>query len=209
MVPSNSVQQQGGGSVSADQINTWIQGCLTLADARNFIGVSNMLMYLEGFVAQGDGGQGVFYWSSTATGDDGGVTMIQPIGVLAGAWIRDDPAVPRCITYVVDGGGATITAPAVVGDLYLPFACTLTGCVLLANEAGNLTADIWLAPLADYPPTVTNSIATTLPALTGQAAAAQNITGWTKAFPANSTLRFQIASNSAISRLTISLAVMG
>jgi hypothetical protein len=208
----NSVAQDGQGAVPAGQLNAYLQTVPNLAALRGFSPQGPMAIQLQGYVSQADGGQGTFCWAASATGPDNGTTVIQPTGVTVGAWVRDDPSagpITRCITYVADGGGSPLSAPNVVGDLYLPFACTLTGCTLLADEVGNLSADIWLAPFADYPPTVANSIIPEFATLVAQDAAQQDISGWTTVFPAGSTLRFQIEANDTIERLTIALTVTG
>ncbi len=74
-VPSNQVMVDGESPIIGDLLNTYIQTVQTLADARNFIGGDGMQIYLKGFSAPGDGGQGNFYWNANGTGpDDGGAT---------------------------------------------------------------------------------------------------------------------------------------
>ncbi len=112
----------------------------------------------------------------------------------------------RCITYVVDGGGSVLTT-GVHGDLFIPFAVTISAWTLLADQSGSVVVDIWSAPYASYAPTVANSItAAALPTITSathnQSAA---LTGWTTAIPAGNTLRYNINSVSTITRLTIAL----
>jgi hypothetical protein len=90
MQPLPSVFIQGLGSCSADNLNTFVQTVVNVAGARNFIGLSNMVMNLQGYVAPNDGGQGLFYWFSGAGSvDDNGVTTIVPAGAAGqGAWVR-------------------------------------------------------------------------------------------------------------------------
>ena len=87
-VPALAVQQPGVGAVSADNCNTFVQGGALLANLQNFSGLSNMTVYMIGYSAPNDGGQGAFYWSSTFVGAADGANVIQPYGVTAGAWIR-------------------------------------------------------------------------------------------------------------------------
>ena len=89
MVPNPAVQFQGQGVVSADQANTWIQSCASVAQMRTISGIGQMNMWLQGYTAANDGGQGMFVWVPNATGpDDGGITTVVPTGGTAGAWAR-------------------------------------------------------------------------------------------------------------------------
>lgn len=90
MIPTPGIQTQGGGSVSSDQLNTYLQGATNVAQLRSFAGLNGMTVWMQGTVSFNDGGQGVFVWDSAATSsDDNGVTTIQPSGVTgAGRWLR-------------------------------------------------------------------------------------------------------------------------
>lgn len=81
--------QDGGNPITADGLNTMLQTCDTMADLRGFIGQTGMQVYVRGFTAVGDGGQGDFYWNATGTGpDDDGVTNVVPYGAAVGCWTR-------------------------------------------------------------------------------------------------------------------------
>ena len=114
----------------------------------------------------------------------------------------------RCITYVIDGGGSVLTT-GVVGDLYVPFPCTITSATLLAAQSGSAVVDIWADILANYPPTGTQSItASALPTLSSATNSQDStLTGWTTLIPAGSTLRFNLNSVATITRLTVALTV--
>lgn len=80
---------QGVSSVTADNLNTFVQTVLNVAQARSFVGVANMVLSLQGTTYPNDGGQGFFWYNSNLTAsDDNGVTTIVPAGVTQGAWIR-------------------------------------------------------------------------------------------------------------------------
>lgn len=89
-IPANSVTVDGSGSIGGDQLNTFQQVCTTVAVLRDFVGLDNMQVYLGGYTSYGDGGQGVFYYDTSATAaDDGGVTTVKPSGAgTTGRWIR-------------------------------------------------------------------------------------------------------------------------
>jgi hypothetical protein len=89
--PQLTAYQQGLGAVNADGLNTFEQTCDVLAQLRAITGLPGMQVYVRGSVAVADGGQGQFYWNTTATGADNGTTIIRPTGSIGGtpgAWIR-------------------------------------------------------------------------------------------------------------------------
>lgn len=114
----------------------------------------------------------------------------------------------KCIVYVIDGGGSVIST-GVVGDLYVPFSCTIVSGTLLADQTGSAVVDIWSAAYASYPPTVANKITGSAPLTISAANKAQDstLTGWTTAIPAGNTLRYNVNSAATITRLTVALYV--
>lgn len=92
MLPALAAQTQGGGAVSADNLNTFVQGGgATCADLRGFIGLGGMLVQVTGLSAPNDGGFGTFYWNAFAVNptDDGGYTTVVPSGTVGtGCWSR-------------------------------------------------------------------------------------------------------------------------
>ena len=81
-------QIQGQGTVSADNLNTYIQNCTNIEQLRLFIGLPGMCVFIDGTVAPGDGGAGPFYWNTTSIGPDNNSTVIVPQPGVAGAWVR-------------------------------------------------------------------------------------------------------------------------
>jgi len=112
------------------------------------------------------------------------------------------------ITYVIDGGGSTITT-GVKGDLEIPFACTITRSTLLADQSGSIVVDIWKDTYANYPPTVADTITASAKPTISATTKAQDatLTGWTTAIAAGDTLRFNVDSITTCTRVTLSLRV--
>ena len=109
-VPTLALYIQGQGSVSGDALDTFVQGALNVSQLRSFSGVSNMAIFMQGYVSNGDGGQGFFYWNATSTGtDDGGVTVIAPAGTATGRWLR--------LGYLAAASSALLFAPYTVANL--------------------------------------------------------------------------------------------
>jgi hypothetical protein len=88
--PALTVQQPGVGAYTADNMNTNEQTCDNVSQIRSFTGATGVQVFLRGFDAPGDGGQGPFWWNYSATNpvDDGGVTTIVPPGASQGCWSR-------------------------------------------------------------------------------------------------------------------------
>lgn len=86
--PQLVAQIQGQGTVSADNLNTYIQNCTNIALLRDFIGLPGMCVFIDGSVTPNDGGAGPFYWNATSTGPDNNSTVIVPQPGVPGAWIR-------------------------------------------------------------------------------------------------------------------------
>lgn len=100
-VPTNTVQQDGIGTVIADMYNTYVQSVAGLnglsnfgtGGLQNFVGVSGMTVFVPGIISINDGDQGNFYWNATGNANDG-VNNVQPNGVSLGCWTR----VPAVLT---------------------------------------------------------------------------------------------------------------
>ena len=100
--PGLSVQSNGTTLLTEAYLNGLVQSTSLASDLRGFVGVGEMQVSVSGYVEVGDGGAGVFCWSS-AIGTDDGKNCIVPHGALTGCWIR--PPGP------VDGGGELVAWP--------------------------------------------------------------------------------------------------
>lgn len=117
-------------------------------------------------------------------------------------------SVTAAIPFVIDGGNLVITT-GVKGDLQIPFKCVITSVVLMADQSGSIVVDIWKDTLANYPPTVADSItASAKPIITnGTNSEDTTLTGWETTVALGDTLRFNVDSVSTITRCTITLNV--
>ena len=103
----------GGPPITGDNANQWVQTWDTVADLRGQIGTATSFgvpqaVYLQGFQAPGDGGQGSFYWNGNSTApDDGGATTVVPSGSVQGAWIRIRPSSLTATNAGVNSGPST------------------------------------------------------------------------------------------------------
>jgi hypothetical protein len=112
------------------------------------------------------------------------------------------------IEFVIDGGGAAITAGA-KGFIQVPFACTITAARLLADTTGSIVVDIWKDTYANHPPTDAGSITGAAPPAIASGAKSENtgLTGWTTSIDAGDILSFHVDAASAVTRVTVILIV--
>jgi hypothetical protein len=110
------------------------------------------------------------------------------------------------IIYVIDGGGSVIST-GVKGDLDVPINCTIDRATAFSDATGNITVSIWKSTYAAFPPISTGNITASAPVSIVSASSSQDttLTGWTKAIPIDSVLRFNVDACSNITRATISL----
>jgi hypothetical protein len=110
------------------------------------------------------------------------------------------------IEFVMDGGGTTLQT-GVKGDLEIPFNCAINRATLVADQATSTIVDVWKAPFASFPPTVVNSITGASPPTITGAQDSQDavLAGWTTLVNAGDILRYNVVSNSAAQRVTLSL----
>lgn len=99
----------------------------------------------------------------------------------------------------------TVLPTGILGDISIPVDCTLTSWTLLADQSGSIVVDVWKDTLANYPPTVADTItASAKPTITTATNATDStLTGWTTACTAGDTLRFKIDSVTSITRIAI------
>jgi hypothetical protein len=119
--PALASYSNGLSQVSGDNLNTFAQWTVTVTQLRGFNpnpATPNLLVYLEGYSAANDGGQGFFYWNTTTGTDDGGVTTIVPNGSTAGCWSRIlTPAINFTPQTVNNAAGVTLTAANVTNQV--------------------------------------------------------------------------------------------
>jgi hypothetical protein len=126
------------------------------------------------------------------------------------------PAITRSIGITIDGAGSPITA-GIKGDIYIPYTCVIQSVTMLADQVAggtDLVIDIWKNVYGSYPPVNGDSItaAATPTIATGQLKSQDNtLTGWGagKNITAGDTLRFNVDTNSDITRVTLVLEVLG
>lgn len=116
--------------------------------------------------------------------------------------------VTEVVTFVIDGAGVAITT-GVKGDLYIPYAHTITAATALADQSGSIVVDVWRDSYANFPPIDGDSVTASAPVTITTATKSQDttLTGWLTSGAAGSIYRFNVDSATAITRLTVALTI--
>ncbi len=108
----------------------------------------------------------------------------------------------------IDGGGSAITT-GIKGYISIPYACTINSWVLIADQSGSIVIDVWKDTLANYPPTVADTIAgsekPTLSTATNNTDT--NLTTWTTAVAAGDVIGFKVDSVTTVTRVSCIIKV--
>ena len=121
-------------------------------------------------------------------------------------WVMD-----RGVTALVfsKSNGGEVLATGIMGDGYVPFACEVTGWVMLGDQSGSAVVDIWREEYADYPADNSDSMTGSVqPTISGAVkGTGTTLTGWTTSLAAGDCLRYNLDSVASLTRLTVILLV--
>lgn len=117
----------------------------------------------------------------------------------------------RVLRAALDGGGATLTTGAKKVYITVPVACTITSWRIMADQSGSIVLDIWKDSLANFPPTVADTItAAAKPTLTTATNAnSSTLTGWTTALAAGDVLEVNVDSVTSVTKIYLDIFVSG
>jgi hypothetical protein len=87
-IPALNAAIQGQGTVSADNLNTYVQNAQNSSELRTFTGLPGMVVMLQGISVPNDGLGGLFYWNQSGTEPDDNLNYIVPVGAGTGEWER-------------------------------------------------------------------------------------------------------------------------
>ena len=135
-----------------------------------------------------------------AIGSNGQVLTADSTQGTGNKWANNTVA----LAFIIDGGGSAITTGQ-KGHLEIPFAMTITGWTLLADQSGSIVIDVWKDTYANFPPTVADTIAGTEKPTLASAQANQDLTltSWTTAVAAGDILAFNVDSITTVQRVTL------
>ena len=110
------------------------------------------------------------------------------------------------IEVVFDNTGVALEAGSHI-ELMAPKAITITGAYAFADVSGSIEVDIWKDTIANYPPTVADTIVASAPVTitTDTDSTDTTLTGWTTSVTALDVLKFYINSCTTITKCTIVL----
>ncbi len=112
------------------------------------------------------------------------------------------------IPFIIDGGGAAISAGS-KGFLTVPFACTITGWRIVADQSGSIAVTVKRSTYSNFPTTAAIS-GTEKPTLSSaQKNEDTNLTTWTTAIAAGDVLEFSAdATPATVQRVLVSLTAI-
>lgn len=107
-----------------------------------------------------------------------------------------------------DGMGSALTV-GTLNPTYIPYNCTITGVVMLADQTGSVVIDLWKDSYANYPATIADTIvASAKPTISASSKYKDTtLTGWTTTLSADDHIIARVDSCSSITRLEIDLIV--
>ena len=148
---------------------------------------------------------------ATATiNNDGDCVELFPLEDLTGWWLFKSGAgvagtTASAIQFIIFN-----PAPGVVGDVGVPWNCTITSVTMMADQVGSIVVDLWNDSYANYPPTVADTIVASAPPTISSADHSQDgvLTGWSKVLAAGSTIRLNVVSVTTITRCNVWLEVL-
>ncbi len=119
------------------------------------------------------------------------------------------PTTPESIiVFIINGGGSVITT-GVKGFIGPLFAGNIKSVHLAADQTGSIVIDIWKDSIANFPPTVGDTItASDKPTLSSARLYADvDLVGWNTALTTLDYLAFNVDSITNIERVTVTLVV--
>lgn len=131
---------------------------------------------------------------------DGQVAKADGAGAVA---FEDDI---KGLSFVIDGGGSTITT-GIKGVLIVPFACEITAWNVVGDASGSINVDVNRSAW-NTTPSYSSIAASAHPALVSAVAAEDTtLTGWTKTLAAQDILQFEVDSVATVKSVTVLLKV--
>lgn len=107
------------------------------------------------------------------------------------------------------GNGTDVISTGFQGRIRIPFACTIVGVSLLADQTGSIKVDLWKDTYANYPPTDADTItgANEPEISSGIKDEDTTLTDWTTSISAGDIIYVNVDSCSTITHCTLVLNV--
>jgi hypothetical protein len=109
----------------------------------------------------------------------------------------------------IDGGGSVITT-GLKNYLSLPYNGYITGWVIIGDQSGSTSVDIWKDSYGNFPPTVADSITGgNYPSLSSQQINQDTtLSGWTTNFSVGDIVAFNVLSASTVTKINLTINVI-
>lgn len=110
------------------------------------------------------------------------------------------------VEFIIGNRTDTITA-GIAGDIRFPWACTISGAYLFADQSGSIVIDLWKQTYASYPPLVAQTItASAKPTLSSATKYSDTtLTGWTTSVAAGDIIRINVDSATTVTQVALLL----
>jgi hypothetical protein len=158
--------------------------------------------------------------SSPSVGGKSGLVPAPPVGsAAAGDFLRADGtwAVPTdnspntgvtsSVGITVDGGGS-VPSTGINGFIQVPYAATIVGWTIIADQSGSCSFTVKKSTFAAFPTTV-SIVASAPPNLASQQNATSGaLTGWTTTINAGDVIEFDLSSVTTCQRITLELKLV-
>lgn len=120
----------------------------------------------------------------------------------------DNTALTAALHLTIHGGGSAITT-GVKADVEVPYACTVTGWRLVADQSGSIVLDLWKDTYANFPPTVADTIAGSEKPTLSSATKNEDtsLSTWTTTLAKGDWLRVNVDSITTVTRVHLTLLV--
>jgi hypothetical protein len=171
---------------------TSISATTYYGDGSNLTG----LITTDVFVTGGTYSNGTATFTNN-TGDTFTVTGFTSTGVTLGSF-----------GITIDGSGSSIT-PGLKNYLSLPYNGYITGYVIIADQSGSTSIDIWKDNYGSFPPTSGDSITGgNYPSLSSQQINQDTtLSGWTTNFSVGDIICFNVISATTVTRINLTINV--
>lgn len=130
--------------------------------------------------------------------------VITSIRDLRAGFVIAGSSVISSVGITIDGGGS-VPGTGTKGFIRIPYACTITGWTILADQSGSCSIGVKKSTYAGFP-TTSSIVASAPPNLSSQQNnTSTTLTGWTTTINAGDVLEFDLNSVTTCQRITLEL----
>lgn len=110
-------------------------------------------------------------------------------------------------TFII-GDGSGVIATGFKGFVQIPYAGTIVGVKMLADQTGSIIVDLWKDTYANYPPVVGDTITVAKPTISATNKSSDTtLTGWITAVAAGDIIGINVDSVTTLTRVTLVIEI--